>query len=164
MTRILVTWASRHGSTEEIGRTIGSILREHGHVVDARPMAAVDTLYPYDAFVVGSAVYTGHWLRDARTFLDEHHELLGARPTWLFSSGPVGGAGDAFDPSELLAATHARDHQLFAGRIQRTGLRLHERIVTRALHIADRDDRDWAAIAAWATAIARSLVPAGAVS
>lgn len=164
MTRVLVTWASRHGSTAEIARTIESVLAENGVAVEARPMAEVDTLYPYDAFVVGSAVYMGSWLREARAFVDEHHELLATRPTWLFSSGPIGDAvgADSFDPSELLASTRARGHQLFPGRLQRANLRLRERLVTSALHIEDGDYRDWAAIVAWATAVARSAEPAGA--
>jgi menaquinone-dependent protoporphyrinogen oxidase len=160
MTRVLVTWSSRHGSTAEIAHAIGSVLAENGFAVDVRPMADVDTLYPYDGFVVGSAVYAGSWLRDARAFVDEHHELLATRPTWLFSSGPIGDAGaDAFDASELLASTHARDHQLFPGRLQRSKLGLHERIVTGMLRVPDGDYRNWAVVTAWATAIARSLPP-----
>jgi hypothetical protein len=45
---------------------------------------------PYDAVVLGSAVYAGHWLKPARALADRCAAALRARPVWLFSSGPVG--------------------------------------------------------------------------
>jgi menaquinone-dependent protoporphyrinogen oxidase len=159
MTRILVTWASRHGGTDEIARAIAEVLADNGLSVDARPMADIDTLLPYDAFVVGSAVYLGCWLHESREFVDEHSELLAARPTWLFSSGPVGetGAVDEFSAADLLGATHARSHHLFGGRLDRSELGLSERALVGLMGVQDGDHRDWSTMVAWATAIARTL-------
>ncbi len=47
------------------------------------------------AFVVGSAVYVGHWEKAAVQFVREHETVLADRPTWLFSSGPLG-----FEPTD----------------------------------------------------------------
>jgi len=162
MTRVLVTWSSRHGSTDEIARTIAGVLAERGIEVEERPISDVDTMYPYDAYIVGSAVYMGKWLREARTFLDEHHELLATRPTWLFSSGPLGvDEADEFDGSKLAAAVNAQDHRVFRGRLQRSQLRLGERIVARVVGAPEGDYRDWPVVTAWATAVARTLEEAG---
>lgn len=62
----------------------------------------------YDAVVLGSAVYVGRWLEPARELVDAHAEELAARPTWLFSSGPIGDppkpeADDAVQIAEIAA-------------------------------------------------------------
>lgn len=157
MNTVLVAAASRHGSTDELARAIASVIAGHGLRVDVRRLADVDTVMPYDALVLGSAVYMGSWLEDARQFLEEHGEAIRTRPTWLFSSGPVGEAMAAFDGSALVAATGARDHHLFGGRLVRASLGPGERVIARLVRARDGDHRDWATATAWATAIARTL-------
>jgi menaquinone-dependent protoporphyrinogen oxidase len=44
---ILVAYASRYGSTQEVAETIGTTLREHGLRVDVRPAAEVEHLREY---------------------------------------------------------------------------------------------------------------------
>ena len=56
----------------------------------ARPAEEVDSLDGYDACVIGSAVYVGHWLDPARELVETHARALAGRPVWLFSSGPLG--------------------------------------------------------------------------
>ena len=125
-------------------------------------MEDVDTVLPYEAYVLGSAVYMGSWLRSARRFVDEHAELLALRPTWLFSSGPVGSPRtlrptSAFDVADLVKTTRAREHHLFGGKLDKHDLGLAERALAGALRVPGGDYREWDAVAAWATAIARAL-------
>ena len=162
MTRVLVASASKHGSTEEIAQAIGEVLRTQGLSVDVRRMEDVDTVFPYDAYVLGSAVYMGGWLRGANHFLAEHGELISTRPTWLFSSGPIGrppleAAADSFDAVELVDLTRARDHRQFGGKLDKEHLSLRERMMTGLLRVPGGDYREWDAVTAWATAIARAL-------
>jgi menaquinone-dependent protoporphyrinogen oxidase len=162
MTNVLVASASRHGSTEEIARVIGDVLLAHGLSVDVKRMEDVDTTFPYETYVLGSAVYMGSWLRAAHHFVDRHAELIRTRPTWLFSSGPLGrpphdAAGEPFDAADLIAETGARDHHLFGGRLDKERLTLPERAVAGLQRVPEGDYREWDAVAAWATAIARSL-------
>jgi menaquinone-dependent protoporphyrinogen oxidase len=49
----------------------------------------------YDAVILGSAVYVGHWLEAAQRFVEKHRADLVARPVWLFASGPVGVPAEA---------------------------------------------------------------------
>jgi len=159
---VLVAYESKHGATGEIALTIGDVLTAQGVEVDVRRMADVDTVMPYDAFVLGSAIYMGSWMRSARHFLDEHAEILTLRPTWLFSSGPIGdpprpAAADSFDVSDLVETVHARDHHLFGGKLDKHELGIAERAVAGALRVPTGDFREWDAVAAWATAIARVL-------
>jgi menaquinone-dependent protoporphyrinogen oxidase len=65
-----VTAASKHGSTDEIAAVMGRQLTDEGlHVTVLRPDEVSD-LVGYDAVVLGSAVYGGHWLEPARTLVE----------------------------------------------------------------------------------------------
>jgi menaquinone-dependent protoporphyrinogen oxidase len=154
---VLVASASKHGATDEIAQAIGEVLEAQGVKAEVKRMQDVDTVMPYEAFVIGSAVYMGSWLRVARDFVDEHRDVIVRRPTWLFSSGPIGAQPAEFDIAEIAEATRAREHHLFGGRLDRERLGLMERAVTRAVHAPSGDYREWDAVAAWATAIARAL-------
>jgi menaquinone-dependent protoporphyrinogen oxidase len=166
--RVLVTAASRHGSTAEIADRVADALRRGlggGAEVDVRAPREVGDVTGYDAVVVGSAVYVGHWLDDARKLVLSHTADLLDRPVWLFSSGPVGDppkpAGDTVVLDEVTAACEPREHRVFPGRIDRHRLHLAERAVVAALRVPDGDYRDWAAVEAWAEGIARQLRQAG---
>lgn len=160
--RVLVASASRHGATEEIAHAIGEVLASQGVSVEVRRMEDVDTVLPYDAFVLGSAIYMGKWLGTARDFVAEHGEVFALRPTWLFSSGPLGSppdpaASDSFEVADFVEATRARDHHLFGGKLEKSELGVRERVIAGALRVPSGDYREWPAVAAWATAIARVL-------
>jgi menaquinone-dependent protoporphyrinogen oxidase len=159
---VLVTAASRHGSTYEIAEAIGRALAERGVEADVRRPEDVEDVAAYDAVVLGAAVYMGKWVEDARRFVDEHAEALAARPTWLFSSGPIGDppkpdAEEAVQVDDVVARAHARDHRVFAGKVDRSRLSLAERAVIRVVRASEGDYRDWAAIDAWAAGIAEAL-------
>ena len=88
MTTVLVAYGSRLGSTKGIAERIAARLRTHG--IDTTACDVQTGFEPgrYDAFVIGSAVYAGHWLKDVTRRVGEHTAVLSARPVWLFSSGP----------------------------------------------------------------------------
>jgi menaquinone-dependent protoporphyrinogen oxidase len=125
------------------------------------PAEQVSCLAGFDAVVLGSAVYMGHWLAPARDLAERLGREAAGRPVWLFSSGPLGDPPkpeqDPVDVAPLVAATGARAHRVFAGRLMRSQLSFPERAVTAALRVADRDDRDWTRIAEWAHQIAAAL-------
>lgn len=81
---------------------------------------------------------------------------------WLFSSGPVGDPPrpeeDPVDVAELVARTKAREHRVFAGRIERSRLSFAEKAIVLALRVPDGDYRDWDEIRAWAAEIADALL------
>lgn len=166
MMKVLVSAASRHGSTSEIAERIGGVLRERlaggpATRVDVVPPDAVADLDGYDAFVLGIAVYMGHWLEDALRLCRRYGNTGADRPVWLFSSGPV---GDPPKPDELpvdvgpvVTRIRAREHRLFAGVLDRHRLGFGERAVVAALRAPYGDFRDWHAIEAWAEHIAAEL-------
>lgn len=160
--RVLIAVASRHGSTYEIAEVIAAEVRAAGDVVDLRAAEDVDSLESYDAVVLGSAVYMGKWLPEARQFVTRHRARLAAIPVWLFCSGPLGHddpkpAGDPAGLDDLIQATQARGHRIFSGKLDMRGLGMGERLIVRMVKAPEGDIRDWDAIRAWAREIATEL-------
>jgi acetate kinase len=164
--RVLVAAASRHGATAELAAAIAEGIRsglpENAEVIVRRP-CDVDDVSGYDAVVLGSAVYFGHWLAEAHDLLLRCAVTLWERPVWLFSSGPVGHPErppeTLLDVDEELRLARARDHRIFPGRLERARLELAERAVVTALHAPEGDFRPWTVAADWGASIGRSLSP-----
>jgi menaquinone-dependent protoporphyrinogen oxidase len=159
--RVLVTAASRHGSTRGIADAVAETLREVGFDADVQSIDDVRSVEGYDAAVIGSAIYAGHWLSQARSFVDAYSDELVEMPVWLFSSGPVGDppkpAGDPPDVSDLLARTRAVGHRTFAGQLDPATLGIGERLITTVIRVQPGDYRPWAEVRAWAREIAAAL-------
>ena len=163
---VLVTAASQQGATYGIAESIGRTLRAHGlETTVATPDAVVDTA-PFDAFVIGSALYMGHWLEEGTEFVRRLTPSLADRPVWLFSSGPVGDptrslvkkmTADPLELPELRTLTDARQHQLFAGRLSGRDQTLPRRLSLLLFRGLEGDWRDWPTIEAWAEEIAAAL-------
>jgi menaquinone-dependent protoporphyrinogen oxidase len=160
---VLVTAASNHGATDEIAARIAADLAEMGIDVELSKPGEVQDISPYDAFVVGSAIYFGQWLKPAKKFIEAHEGELSRRPTWLFGSGPIVGDPPTPDAEEtakgdaLAARVHAREHKVFAGKVDESKLNWCEKIAVRCAHAREGDYRDWQAIDEWAIAIGREL-------
>jgi menaquinone-dependent protoporphyrinogen oxidase len=170
---ILVAYASKHGATRGIAERIAETLKAAGQEAEARPVKAAGDLASYEGFVIGSAVYFGHWRKEAAEFVRRNRAALVNRPVWLFSSGPLGTeATDAegrelrvvAEPkeiAELREAVKPRDHRVFFGVLSRSKFDFVERVVAmlpaaRAL-FPEGDFRDWQDIEAWAEGIAHAL-------
>ena len=182
--KILVAYASKHGSTKGIAERIASTIGEEGHQVDLKDVRDAGELGAYDACVIGSAAYMGSWLGEATTFVRRNGSLLAHRPVWLFSSGPVGPdkvdkqgrdvlvASEPKEFTEFEASIHPREKRVFFGAydpsVPAVGIAegLMERFIRAIPAVKDvlpaGDFRDWPAIEAWARAIVNELqrVPA----
>jgi len=167
--KVLVTAASMHGATAEIAQAIGQALSEQGLTVTVLPPQDVASVEEYDAVVIGSAVYVGHWLDAAKDLVNRCHDGLVTRPVWLFSSGPVGDPAGKLaramdtDPADVVSirvATGARDHQMFAGRLDRKLLTRPQRVSLLVFRGLEGDFRDWTAVRRWAVSIAQQLTSA----
>lgn len=159
--KALVTVASRHGATAEIGERITKRLRDDGVAAEIHAPESITSLDGFDLAVVGSAVYAGRWLPAARTFVERMADDLAAVPVWMFSSGPVGDplfpSDEPEEPAALAAHIGAREHRVLAGRVDRALLTRAERVIMRVMRAPTGDFRDWDAIDAWASHIASSV-------
>ncbi len=159
---VLVAYASKHGSTQGIAERIAGKLRQLGKQAEARPVDAVKDAGSYEAFVIGSAIYFGSWMKEATEFVHRNQAALVGRPVWLFSVGPLGVdfMDDEQQPkekAEFQETIGPRDHRVFFGALDHNRLSFTERMMAKAVRAPEGDYRDWPAIEAWAESIARDL-------
>jgi menaquinone-dependent protoporphyrinogen oxidase len=160
--RILVTAASKYGGTAGIAEAIGRTLEDESLEVDVLPVEDVSDLEGYDSVVLGSGVYAGRWLRSARRFAHDHADELSEKPTWLFSSGPIGDPpkpeGEAaVKLGEISERTHANGHRVFAGKLDKSRMTFGDKAIVTAIRSPEGDFRDWEAVQEWAGEIAKAL-------
>lgn len=159
--RVLVAYATKLGSTQEIAETIGRVIRESDAGLEVDVLAARDVadVTAYDAVILGSALYAAHWQRDANRFVTRHLAELQGRPAWLFSSGPLDRSADwgrlPVAPAVALTTDPigARDHRTFGGRLLADAPVDPQVLATHPVG----DFRDWDAIRAWAQGIAMEI-------
>ena len=160
--RVLIVPASKHGGTAEIGRSLSTTLRGEGLDVDVSQPQDMHDLSHYDGFLIGSAVYLGKWLEEATDFIERNADTIRRKPTWLFSSGPLGEARpkEPVRPDvveHLLDVSNAKEHRLFSGRIRIDRLGHTERFIARWVGATSGDYREWVQIEQWARKIALEL-------
>jgi menaquinone-dependent protoporphyrinogen oxidase len=165
---ILVAYATTYGSTQEVAEVIAATLREHHLEVEVQPMRQVHTLVDYRAVILGAPLYIGRWHKDARRFLARHRPTLAQRPVAVFALGPLRADEQEWqDAREQLQTQLSRvlwlkpiALELFGGKIDPA--RLHfpwKALPARKKLFIESDQRDWAAIRAWASALAVQLQP-----
>lgn len=173
--KALVVYASKYGSTKEIAEFISEKLRQRGMLVEIQPVEAIHDLGDFDVFVIRSAAYMGHWLKEATEFVKRNHVVLAKRPVWLFSSGPLVSEnmdaqsrdlGDAVpkEIAEISELIRSRDHRVFFGKLDSSKLNIVHRMMktlpaARTL-LPEGDFRNWGDIETWITSIAEAAMHA----
>jgi menaquinone-dependent protoporphyrinogen oxidase len=168
MKNILIAYASKYGSTAEIAEKIGEILRKGNLEVSILAAHEVRDVSSYEAVILGSGVYAGHWLKDAVIFLELNEKVLATKPVWIFSSGPTGEGeptqimhGWRFPEAQQSIISHIkpREIRLFHGKIDPHELHLGDNLIVKAVRAKVGDFRDWEIISTWAKQIATALQP-----
>ena len=155
---VLVGYATRYGSTQEVAEAVAATLRERGLEVDIQPMRQVRTLAGYSAVVLGAPLYMFRWHKDARRFLSRHRKALTERPVAIFALGPT---HDPYDEKEWQDSRAQLDKELakfpwltsvalemFGGKYDPAKLRFPINLLAGMEPASDI--RDWTAIRAWA--------------
>ncbi len=165
--KILVTYASRTGSTAGVAEAIGRTLSESGLRVDVRPMTDAADLTPYRAVVVGSAIQNRQWLPEAMQFMQAQRAALAGKPCAIFlvCMTLAMRMGDYrqhvatwLEPVRQLVQPVSEGlfpGVLDIGKIPSAGDRLKFRLSVLCGVWKEGDHRDWNAIRAWA----EGLVP-----
>ncbi|HML24554.1 MAG TPA: flavodoxin domain-containing protein [Aggregatilinea sp.] len=168
---ILVTYASRTGSTIGVAEAIGKVLAESGAQVDVRPMQDVKDLTPYRAVVAGSAIQDGQWLPEAMQFVRTHQTTLAQKPFAAFlvcmtlamkNENYRRAVVDWLNPVRALVKPVSEG--FFAGRLDLSKVPSFRKRIMFRISIATGvwdagDHRDWDAIRAWARDLAVQLAP-----
>jgi len=171
--RILVTYATRAGSTAGVAEFIGQTLAESGLAVEVLPMSQVNDLTPYSAVIAGSAIQGKQWLPEAMAFIKANRADLQKVPVAVFlvCMTLAISSGDKFreevasflDPVRAIITPVSEG--LFAGALDistvpnfRTRLGFRLSVLMRVW--SEGDHRDWHAIRAWAYSLPPLLLTA----
>jgi menaquinone-dependent protoporphyrinogen oxidase len=168
--RILVTYASRTGSTAEVAEAIGKTLTEGGVHVDVVPMDDVKDLSAYRAVVAGSAVRGSKWLPEAVQFIQTHRLALAQKRCAIFTvcitmamkNAENYRAGVAGWIAPVRAMVKPLSEGLFAGRLDFSKLPVNLDTLMLRLAVAfgifpRGDHRDWNAVRIWANELSHVL-------
>jgi menaquinone-dependent protoporphyrinogen oxidase len=162
--RILVTYASRYGSSAEIAERIGEVLADAGQPNEVLSVEKVEQVEDYGAVVIGGAIYSGEWPSDLTEFIEEHEATLRQLPVAFFIV-----ALRLREDSEEMRRTVLETVDkyrvmlqpvsigLFAGVMDYSKLSSIVRLQMKTKNLPEGDFRDWDAIEAWATSLPESL-------
>jgi menaquinone-dependent protoporphyrinogen oxidase len=106
MEPVLVAYATKHGSTEQVAAAVAARLRAARLEVDLRHVQAVPELGRYRGVVLGAPIYMGKWHGEALAFLKRHRNELAQIPVAVFALGPR-----SLDPAEV---AESKSHLLTA--------------------------------------------------
>ena len=165
---VLVAYATRHGSTQEVAEAVAATLRERGLEVELQSAGELRSVEEYQAVVLGTALYMFRLHKDARRFLARRRATLAERPVAIFALGPFNdeekewqGVRAQLD-KELAKfpwlAPVAK--QVFGGKFDPAKLRFPYNLVPALKRLPASDIRDWKAIHNWASDVAEKLQPA----
>lgn len=82
--RILVTYATRTGSTVGVAAAIGETLGQRGFSAEVKPARDAPALDGYQRVIMGSAINGGKWLPEAVDFVANNRATLNQMPAALF--------------------------------------------------------------------------------
>jgi menaquinone-dependent protoporphyrinogen oxidase len=166
---VLVAYATRYGSTQEVAEAVGKALRERGLDVELLAASKVRSLDAYRAVVLGAPLYMFHWHADAHHFLSRHRKALtlpGGLRLAIFALGPWHA-----DPKELQDARGQLDKELakyawlapaavevFGGKFDPARLDFPYNLIGPLKQMPASDVRDWTAIGAWAGGLPATLL------
>jgi menaquinone-dependent protoporphyrinogen oxidase len=168
--RILVTYASQCGSTEEIARAILRDLEARGCSGDVTAVGKVKSVSGYDSILVGSAVHYWHWLPEAVDFVNRYRTELSRVPNGFFTVHFLNTGND--DDSKKKRLSYLDEVRgivkpgvevFFAGKLDTSKLGFFDRMGCRLMGMHDEDKRDWNAIHAFAGSVFVSQVQPGLI-
>ena len=162
---ILIAYATRYGSTQEVAEQIAATLRESGLTIDAHPAKQVRTLDGYRAVVLGAPLYIFDWLKEARSFLSRHRPLLEKIPVAVFALGPTEDKEKDWTETRAQLDKVLSQYpwlkpaavELFGGKFDPARLTFPYNLVPGLKRMPVNDIRDWEAIRVWASELAAKL-------
>jgi menaquinone-dependent protoporphyrinogen oxidase len=168
--RVLISYASRCGSTGGVAEAIGQALCGMGASADIRLVGNVKDLSPYHAVIVGSAIRRGRWLPEAVGFVKDNQDMLGRLPIAYFVVCLTMKDNTAENRSKVMAYLDPARKEapkiqpvavgLFPGAVDFGKLSFVDTMMLRAKGVPEGDYRDWSAVKAWASAVGPAFPPA----
>jgi menaquinone-dependent protoporphyrinogen oxidase len=164
---VLVTYATRNGSTAELAQAVAEALGANGLAAEVLPAKDTRSLERYGAVVLAAPLYMFRLHKDARRFLKRNRMALASIPVALFVPGPVN-----TDEKEWVGAREQLQKELarfpwlapvaqyvVGGKFDPKKLGFPFNLIPAMKRMPASDVRDWAAIRALAGELAVTLRP-----
>lgn len=160
--KVLIAYATKHGSTAEVAEKIGEVIKSKGADVVVSNIADKPDPSGYDAAVVGGAVYIMMLSGKTKRFVAKHKKVLSSMPVAYF----------------VLSGTMEEDTPENREKIEKTLKSVIKKVVPVDVGLFGGkfdpakgpkmmseepayDYRDWDAIAAWAEELAEKFSKPG---
>ncbi len=166
--KILVGYASAHGSTGEIAQEMAKVLEEYQYTATVADVTQVTSVDGYDGFVLGSPIHAGMWLTEMSQFLSRFGDQLAVKPIYFFITcirvlEPQGMEHVIKDyvNHAVLNKLHVRETTAFAGKLTLGDIDWDERWTLAARFDGatpaatyNNDFREWDKIRVWSRHVA----------
>jgi menaquinone-dependent protoporphyrinogen oxidase len=154
--QILITYATRAGSTAGIAAAIGENLGKKGFRVDVRPIKDKPALDGYQAVILGSAIRMGSWLPEAVKYIEDNQARLKSMPVVLFSVHMLNTGEDQTSCSNRRAYFDKvrpfldnPEEICFQGVMDYAKLSFLDKLIAKMVNAEEADHRNWEKIRAW---------------
>lgn len=163
--RVLVTYATKSGSTFEVAEKIGHVIKEKGYEVDVFPVKGAEEVKYYDAIIVGSGIRAGRLYSDVIDFVKRHrNELMNIPIAYFINSLTMSveteknraTAEGYLDPLKKIVSP--KEIAVFAGRLHMKKIPPHLRLLLKMMKVKEGDYRKWDQISAWAESLPKKLL------
>jgi menaquinone-dependent protoporphyrinogen oxidase len=163
--RVLVCYASRYGSTGEIAEAMAEELEKKGIMTDITRVEDVTVMEGFSAVVLGSPLYMGKMLPEAREFVHKFRGPLNRLPLYVFIAGYtfrerleeyLKSGEDAIDAIRLYVSP--ADVGYFAGRVNPDLVSSPDRAILLMGGVHPGDFRDWNRVRQWAGQIGEKIL------
>ncbi len=158
--RVLVTYASKYGSTGGVADAIGKELCAKGVNADVVLIKDASSVGSYQGVVIGSAIYMGKWMSEAMDFVNKNQDILSQMPVAYFLvcmtlSQPTekNRAKVLSYMDDILKAVPKIKPvgiETFAGALNYNNLSWLNKKIMKSKGSPEGDFRDWNAIRSWA--------------
>lgn len=163
--KILITYATWTGTTQEIAEHIGKKFADKGWETTVLPVSKVKDIIPFKAIIIGSPIHASHWVKAALVFLRKNATALREKKTALFNTCLAMKNPDADNikrtiayNDEARAYIHPETESSFAGTMRYAKLNIFLQILMKKMIKAQEGDfRDWKSIDAWTDETAEKL-------
>ncbi len=158
--KVLVTYASKYGSTGGVADAIAKELCARGISADVSLIRNARNIGSYQGVVVGSAIYMGKWMSEAVDFVKKNRETLRRMPVAYFLVCMTLARPTGKSRAEVLAYMDPLLKDVpeikpvglgtFAGAMHYSNLSWINKKILESKGTPEGDYRDWNAIRSWA--------------
>jgi len=168
--KILVTYATKYGSTKEVAEAIARTLTDKSFHVDLTECKEVKSLAGYQAVVIGAPLYAGTVISDGVKFLNKFQSDLEQIPSALFILGPLSDSQQEIHGVQVQLDANRKKfpfykpaaEKIFVGALDLKKLRFPDSLIklyrpAKNNPMKSSDNRDWKAVENWAASLVEAL-------